>query len=75
MTRDRNFRRHQTHRAKGRARRTVVLLGLPHAITPKVIGRWATDRTPCSCVMCGNPRHFTGEASRQELIHALTIGG
>lgn len=33
----------------------------------KDIGRHATTPTSCSCWMCGNPRKWTGERTRQEL--------
>ncbi len=63
------YRRHQWGRAKGRAVRYLRWLFSDDAqwITPKRIARHALDRTICSCAMCGNPRHFTGEVTRQEM--------
>ena len=63
------FRRHQQLRARGRALRYLRWLWAfdPRQITVKVIARRAVDRVPCSCWMCGNPRRFTGEFTRQEL--------
>lgn len=62
------FRRHQWERAKGRASRFLRTLSLsdPDWITPKRVAHYAVDRTPCSCPMCGNPRRWTGEVTRQE---------
>jgi hypothetical protein len=63
------YRRQQWQRAKGRALRYLSWLwsSHPELITAKKIARHAVDRVPCSCSMCGNPRHFTGEVTRQEL--------
>jgi hypothetical protein len=62
-------RRSQSDRAKARARRLLsrIFLWDPEEITPKVIGRHAKDRVICSCSMCGNPRRFDGQRTRQEL--------
>lgn len=61
-------RRYQADRAKSRARRFLKLVYLDdRAFDPKIVGRYATDRKPCSCEMCGNPRHFGGGPTRQEL--------
>ncbi|MBX9625270.1 MAG: hypothetical protein K2X82_15795 [Gemmataceae bacterium] len=61
-------RHHHVHRAKARAVRYLrwVLAGLPGAIDPRRVGRRATDRTPCSCRMCGNPRRYGGGPTRAE---------
>jgi hypothetical protein len=64
--RGRAIRRKQLQLAKARARRRLPLWDLPttahwigiHAHTPKL----------CSCWMCGNPRRFLGERTRQELL-------
>lgn len=41
-------------------------------ITPRDIGRAAsTHCSSCSCPMCGNPRKFYGEKTRQETIEDL----
>ncbi len=62
------FRRHQWQRARGRALRYLRRLWVdaPQWVTPHAVARRAVDRAPCSCWMCGNPRHFTGELTRQE---------
>ncbi len=67
--RGRAYRRHQRHRAIARARRYLRWLfsSSPETITPERISQFAADRTPCSCSMCGNPRRFFGEVTRQEL--------
>ncbi len=63
------YRRHHWRRAKGRALRYLSWLWLSHPgwITATKVARYAVDRVPCSCFMCGNPRRFTGEVTRQEL--------
>lgn len=63
------YRRHQWSRAKLRALRYLrwILQSEPRFLTPRQIARFAIDRVPCSCPMCGNPRRFTGEVTRQEL--------
>ena len=41
-------------------------------ITPRNIGRVAsTHGSGCSCRMCGNPRKFFGEKTRQEYLEDL----
>jgi len=69
--------RHQQRRAKARARRFLRMLFAhsPRWITPRVVSRRATDRTPCSCWMCGNPRRYTGEVTRQETANLPCLGG
>jgi hypothetical protein len=66
----RAYRRHQWQRAKRRAVHYLhwVLSFDPRWITSRRIARYAVDRTRCSCHMCCNPRHFTGEVTRQELM-------
>ena len=68
--RGRVYRRHQQLRAKARATRYLhwMFHSEPQWITPRLIARRTVDRTPCSCWMCGNPRRFTNQATRQELI-------
>lgn len=61
------FRRHQLQRAKGRALRYLHWLLDVQFVTAKQLARYTANRTPCSCWMCGNPRRFTGEVTRQEL--------
>jgi hypothetical protein len=68
------FRRHQGRRARRRALRHLRWLWSsdPMRITPKAVARLATDRAPCSCSMCGNPRRFWGEITRRERAASLT---
>jgi hypothetical protein len=63
------YRRHQWQRARGRALRYLRRLwpAKPEWLTARLVARYAVDRVPCSCSLCGNPRRFTGEATRQEL--------
>jgi hypothetical protein len=64
------FRRHQWWRARQRAYRCLRWLWAsdPGWVTARVVARRAVDRTPCSCFLCGNPRRFTGEVTRQEAL-------
>ena len=66
------YRRCQWQRAKGRAVRQlrVIFATEPEWMTPKLVALYAVDRVPCSCAMCGNPRHYTGEPTRQEILSA-----
>lgn len=68
--RDRSFRRWQQCRATNRAARYLKWLfaNRPEMVTPHRIARFAVDRTPCSCAMCGNPRRYLGERTRQEAM-------
>lgn len=63
------YRRHQRQRAKHRALRYLrwIFSSDPRWITPRQVAHFAEDRTPCSCWMCGNPRRYLGEVTRQEL--------
>lgn len=62
------YRRHQWRRARERAHRYLRWISAPDRqwVTPKAVARHAIDRTPCSCALCGNPRRYTGEVTRQE---------
>jgi hypothetical protein len=70
--RGRAFRRRQWERAKARAARYLgwVYAGLSQRVTAQKVVRHAVDRTPCSCPKCGNPRRWTGDVTRQELLTA-----
>jgi hypothetical protein len=70
--RGRAMRRHQLQVAKARARRLLALWGLPP--TPVRIGIHGGTRVVCSCWMCGNPRKYYGERTRQELLAAVDRG-
>jgi len=67
--RGRAYRRQQWRRAKARAVRFLrrLFAADPQWITPGRIAAYAVNRTPCSCPLCGNPRRFTGEVTRQEV--------
>jgi hypothetical protein len=63
------YRRQQGRRARDRAFRYLRWLCSynPESITAELVARYAVDRAPCSCSMCGNPRRFFGEVTLQEL--------
>lgn len=64
----RSVRRH--HRARLRARRRVHW-GRDLSQEPaRNLARVIDTPTPCSCWMCGNPRRYFGERTRQELCAA-----
>ena len=64
------FRQQQWQRARGRAFLHLRWIWSydPSWVTAKAIARRAIHRTPCSCSMCGNPRRYTGEVTRQETL-------
>lgn len=66
--RNRAFCRHQQKRAECRALRFLNILATNDllTITPHRVQRFATDRTPCSCPLCGNPRRYLGKPTIQE---------
>lgn len=39
----------------------------------RVCGILARTHARCSCYGCGNPRKYTGERKRQELIHIINL--
>jgi hypothetical protein len=58
--RDKNFRRFQERKKKNWAKKILQFLteNIPgYIISNKEIGRRAHTPKPCSCDMCGNPRH------------------
>lgn len=59
----RALRRHHAARLK-KARRFYHGRDLAHE--PARLGQALATPSPCSCWMCGNPRHHAGEATRQE---------
>lgn len=73
MNRTKEYRWEQQVKRK---KKTVNLLkilghrGLPHIeiINPKRVGCYLRTRKPCSCWMCGNPRKFFNEKTKQEII-------
>jgi len=67
---NRALRRHHDERAK---RRVAVSQGGSARHDPKRVGRLAATRAPCSCWMCGNPRHYAGELTVQERRAAIDL--
>jgi hypothetical protein len=67
--RSRSVRRHHERRLKSRTR--AYFSGIARH-NPRVAGKLAHCRTPCSCWMCGNPRRYSGEVTLQERRAALT---
>jgi hypothetical protein len=63
------YRRHQRQRATYRALRYLrwIFSSDPEWITTRQVARYAGDRVPCSCAMCGNPRRYWGEVTAQEM--------
>lgn len=73
-TSSRAQRRHDDARLKhNRSRHQLVRSALesPHGTTERdrsrVLGKHLACAAMCSCAMCGNPRKFFGELTRQEL--------
>lgn len=73
-TSSRAQRRHDDARLKhNRSRHQLVRSALesPRGTTERersrVLGKHLACAALCSCAMCGNPRKFTGELTRQEL--------
>jgi len=66
--RGRAYRMHQMSRARARAVRYLqwCFAGVACEVTARQVTRYATDRKPCSCFLCGNPRRHTGAQTRQE---------
>ena len=65
------FRRYQQKRIKARVRRFLRWFYQPEWVSAKVIGLRAITRVPCSCWLCGNPRRYFGNVTRQERLVAL----
>jgi hypothetical protein len=67
--RGRAYRLHQMSRARARAVRYLQwrFAGAVWELTARQVTRYASDRKPCSCFLCGNPRRHTGERTRQEV--------
>ena len=70
---DKALRRMHQRRAKLRSqRRLKVLFGPnPEFLTRRVIGIHAKTPRACSCSLCGNPRRFFRQVTRQEKVAAL----
>ena len=71
----RALRRHHRWRKKEWVRRELgsrlEYVGI--SAQGRFVGRWATTPAPCSCGMCGNPRHHGGGPTRQELLAAVEL--
>lgn len=68
--RTKQFRRFQENKKKIWAKKILNLLfkDIPNfLITQKDIGRKATTPQPCSCDMCGNPRHLKYGTKKDKL--------
>lgn len=48
-------------------RRVACYYGGYAAGNPRLVGKLAQTRVPCSGPCCGNPRRYFGELTRQEL--------
>ena len=69
---DMKMRRYHEKRSKARVRKILARDGFD--ITPEIVGLWAsTHGKPCSCILCGNPRRYCGERTRQEKIMELNF--
>lgn len=62
--RSRAWRRHQERRVK---RRVACYYGGYSRKHPRLLGRLAHARTPCSGPCCGNPRRWFNVATLQEI--------
>ena len=76
MSRTRDYRRHQYAKRKKRFRKVfkgwyTAPEDLNSFITPFRVGFTANTPHPCSCYMCGNPRKWWLERTRQELKSEL----
>ncbi len=69
--RSKQFRRFQERKKKNWAKKILKLLvhDIPnYIISDKEIGRRAHTPQPCSCDMCGNPRHHKSSKKDQLTI-------
>lgn len=57
--RNKQYRRFQEKKKKHWAKKLLELFfrDIPYIITDKEIGKRAHTPQPCSCAVCGNPRH------------------
>jgi len=63
----RGIRRHHLQRLK-KARAFDHAIGASRQGDAAALGRHVNTPAKCSCWMCGNPRHYFDEKSRQERI-------
>ena len=66
----RALRRHHYQRLKRKRRNHYGGYGRHRS---NAQGRLANTATLCSCWMCGNPRKYFGEVTRQEILAALNF--
>jgi hypothetical protein len=62
-------RRHHRFRVRQKAKRVLKWL-MGDCFDPKFADKRAEHMANCSCSMCGNPRKFFGERTRQESVDA-----
>jgi hypothetical protein len=63
----RSIRRHHYNRIKERAKKIIKNWGGTD-LSDKNVGKVASVHgASCSCWMCGNPRHISGERTKQEI--------
>lgn len=65
------MRRHHIRRIKNQKRQILMHLG--YNLDEKMVGKHANSGTICSCLMCGNPRKYFGEKTKQELLSELEM--
>ena len=67
----RSIRRHHITRIKNKVKKYYGIRTWirEHDNPNLVIGYRANTHTPCSCVMCGNPRKHFGERTISEIRH------
>ena len=62
----RRWRLGLARRREWRRLRWQLGFAAPNGVADPLVARAAAHPTKCSCWMCGNPRKFTGETTRQE---------
>ncbi|MCK5020853.1 MAG: hypothetical protein KAS32_27780 [Candidatus Peribacteraceae bacterium] len=63
----RSERRHHTRRLKAKNRKILGRVIEWRPITEKDVGKATNHQIGCSCPLCGNPRKWRGEKTRQEI--------
>jgi len=67
---NRAARRHHRFRVRRRAERILKFV-LDDTYTSGDVAKRAEYLAECSCPMCGNPRKWFGDRSRQEVLYEL----
>jgi hypothetical protein len=62
----RALRRHHRQRMQQQALRSLVFSLWGDETRRRCVGKWHDNLKKCSCWMCGNPRKYGGEMTRQE---------